>query len=291
MASDNDNAAKENSQEIVSSFARWAIAVGVVWFILGFALYALNFHTYPISSEGKDWGDFGVFIAGFSGTGVAVITLVAVAYGIRVQAEDLAKSRAFMAEQSKTMAQQAFDSVFFSLLERFSAVRDSVSIVLKRETFGTGLSVRTYEDYTLTGRRAFQEFYEQMTRLYLNLHHSDKDRLVFVRNIFINHYQTIESELGPYFRTLYRIYKFVDRANLTEIEKREYANIARAQLSAIELCVLFYDGLTELAVNFKPLIEKYGVLKHVNCLDLMMPEDKDDRTLYAARAFELSHGN
>jgi hypothetical protein len=80
---------------------RGAAGFAACWLMLGLALYFWRFHS-GLSYEARDWNDFGVvFIAGFAGTGIAAVTLYAAAFAIRVQAEDLAKSRAFMAEQSR----------------------------------------------------------------------------------------------------------------------------------------------------------------------------------------------
>jgi hypothetical protein len=263
---------------------RGVAAVGICWFILGFTLYFWRFHS-GLSYDSKDWNDFGVFIAGFSGTGIAAITLYAVAYGIRVQAEDLAKSRAFMAEQSKTMAQQAFDSVFFNLLDRFSEVRDSVGIRVFTAEYLPDRDVPHSKEVIVKGRRAFELFYEKIYDPYKG-YGADENRLLFLQRIFENEYRKAESELGPYFRTLYQIFKHVHRGHVTDVQKIDYAKMARAQLSDIELCVIFYNGLTDLAKNFRPLIEKYGILKHVNARNLLIEDDKRNRALYQAGAFE-----
>ena len=99
-------------------------------------------------------------------------------------------------------------------------------------------------------------------------------------------YTTYENMLGPYFRTLYHVFKFVDgQASLDEQEKVDYANIARAQLSRFEIALLFYNCLTPFGGGFKPLIEKYGILKHVNDADLANLAHRTDPTLYRPTAF------
>lgn len=274
----------EESRRRTTSLMRRVTTIGILWFLLGFTVYFWRFH-FGLSHDGKDWNDFGVFIAGFSGTGIAAVTLYAVAYGIRVQAEDLAKSRAFMADQSKTMAQQAFDSVFFNLLDRFSDVRDSVSIPVIREKYLANRDVPHSKEVIVKGRRAFELFYKKIHHPYKGMR-GVEDRLLFLREIFKLEYRPVESELGPYFRTLYQIFKHVDRGQVTEKQKIDYAKMARAQLSDIELCVIFYDGLTDLAVKMKPLIEKFGILKHVNAENLLLEDDKRNLMLYDAKAFE-----
>jgi len=264
---------------------------GVLWFLLGFGIWILFFHSQQISDDTKNWGDFGVFIAGFSGTGVAVITLFAVAYGIRVQARDLAKSREFMREQSKTMAdqagtsaQQAFDSVFFSLLDRFSKVRDDVSYPYS-STAMNDRTVTMTETAFAHGRDAFKKFYADFKEG-ADPVIDGPTRVKQVKAAFMKVYREHESEFGPYFRTLYQIYKWIDRGRLTPQQQNDYAKIARAQLSDIELRIIFYNGLTDLAEKMKPLIVKYGILKHVNAGYLLKDRDKGDLAFYDSKAFD-----
>jgi len=183
------------------------------------------------------------------------------------------------------MAQQAFDSVFFNLLERFSQVRDSVKCEYKIvQTVGPG----SYENATATasGRNAFFQMGVEMIDVMGTGRNLD-NRLPHIQRSFKVLYRDHESELGPYFRTLYHIFKFLHSAvHLTPQQKIDYANMARAELSDVELCVIFYDGLTDLATAFKPLIEWYGILKHVNEGTLLHPSDRTNESLYKRSAFE-----
>lgn len=232
----------------------WLIGTGSAWFLIGFSLYFYQFHG-ALAQKSSEWNDFGVFIAGFSGTGVAVITLIAVANGIRVQAEDLANSRSFMAKQSATMAQQAFDSVFFNLLDRFSQVRESVSVPVYMPKRVEGGSVPDTETVFVTGRQAFAEFYRCVKSAQLGVQKAVPNRMVVLRNNFMGQYKFVESELGPYFRTLYRIFAFIDRSTtLTHAQKIDYAKIARAQLSDLELCVIFMMDLQRWPITSSRLL-------------------------------------
>jgi hypothetical protein len=56
-------------------------------------------------------------------------------------------------------------------------------------------------------------------------------------------------------------------------------------LSSVELCLLFYSGVTgEGKEGFRPLIERYGLLKHVAQLDLLSP-DHMEMDFYSKDAF------
>lgn len=68
-----------------------------------------------------------------------------------------------------------------------------------------------------------------------------------------------------YFRHLYRMVRFVDDADcLNEKEKYAYVSIIRATLSSFELVWLYYNSLYGVGQpKFKPLIEKYALLKNL----------------------------
>lgn len=276
-------------KDTVSAKARFrkAAAVllvgGVAAFSIGCVLYFLGVGRESIlSQKGSDWSDFGQFIGGFSGSLISLCALAAVAYNLVLQAEELEETQKQMRAQAAAMAQQAFDSVFFQLLTRFSAVRDSVSY----KSVSRRASLDDPSTITIdTGLEAFRCIYSDLAKEFQR-GPGDLDRLTYLQRGFEALYEAHESLLGPYFRTLYHVFKFIDRnSSLTEEQKADYANMARAQLSNIELCVLFYDGLTTLAAEFMPLIVRYGILKHVNPETLLDPQDRIDLSLYRPEAF------
>ncbi len=74
-----------------------------------------------------------------------------------------------------------------------------------------------------------------------------------------------QAQVGHYFRHLYNMVKFVDEKDfLICEEKKRYTNLIRAQLSSYELALLFYNCLSEREKNFKPLVEKYALLKNID---------------------------
>lgn len=66
--------------------------------------------------------------------------------------------------------------------------------------------------------------------------------------------------------TLYHIVKYIDDDKSLETFdlKYKYAKILRAQLSAPEIYMIALNGLTYYGEAFKPLIEKYRLLKNMN---------------------------
>jgi hypothetical protein len=65
---------------------------------------------------------------------------------------------------------------------------------------------------------------------------------------------------------LSHIIKFVDTSHVlaADSERKRYTSLVRAQLSGTELFLIFYNGLCPHAAKFRPLIEKYGLLEHLD---------------------------
>lgn len=142
----------------------------------------------------------------------------------------------------------------------------------KRNTNG-GFITKNYPEKDpeiITGRDVF-------TYLYVNL----KKDLEFVSFELIEdeyscHYKRAQEDFGHYFRNLYRIIKLVDETdfnfdNKSDSEfsvfliKYKYTSIIRAQISDYELLWLFYNCISKNGrLKFKPLIEKYSVLKNIS---------------------------
>jgi hypothetical protein len=78
-----------------------------------------------------------------------------------------------------------------------------------------------------------------------------------------NFYGENESDLGPYFRKLFHIFKLIARSDLRWEEKVQYANIARASLDTNELTLLVLNCGTTRGADFKTYVEGFGLLKHM----------------------------
>lgn len=76
-------------------------------------------------------------------------------------------------------------------------------------------------------------------------------------------YKKNESELGPFFRKLYHVFKFIHLSPLDLQQKSHYSNIARAALSKDDLTLISANLQTAEGKHFIPLIEYYGLLKHI----------------------------
>lgn len=84
------------------------------------------------------------------------------------------------------------------------------------------------------------------------------------------------SLLDYYYRFMYRIIKFTDESPLIKYQDRyNYVCFLRALLSEYELVMLFYNCLGSIGhEKFKPLVEKYSLLKNLDTSLLAKSEHK-----------------
>jgi hypothetical protein len=92
--------------------------------------------------------------------------------------------------------------------------------------------------------------------------------------IYNSFYIAYDSDYGHYYRSLYRLIKIVDEKKFSDIVlvdykiKYSYISIVRSQLSDAETKWLFLNCLSDKGYKkFKPLVEKYSILKIINLDD------------------------
>ena len=241
------------------------LALGLVAAAVVLTLYFSSFGPTNQDDQAK-WGQLGDYVGGllnplfgFLGFFALLLTiwfqskeLRLSREELRMSREELAKSALALASQNSTLSQQNFENTFFQLLRRFSEVVADVR-------YGSR-----------SGRDALRSLLvDRLRQIYKDLRETADAAPVRAYELF---FAEQRHELGHYFRTLYHIFNFIDLSALSEEEKSRYANIARAQLSAYELSLLFYNGIWgEGKVGFKPLVEQYGLLKHLDERDLIDP--------------------
>jgi hypothetical protein len=241
-------------------------AIGTVAFVASLSLYWVSLGDLGLSRDSDDWGSFGDFVSGSAGSLIGLATLVALVITLDLQARELSATRS-------AIDRQQFDATLFRLLERFTDVLRSVEVRGDRS-----------DGEPATGAAAIRRIYTEMRDSYPSAGEGAASRMLMDMHRTI--YKQHEAWLGPYFRTLFHVFKLIDRnQNLSSREKVDYSNLVRAQLSRYELALLFYNCITPYGLEFKPLIERYGILKHLNAEDLADTRHKSDATLYRATAF------
>jgi hypothetical protein len=204
----------------------------------------------------------------------------------RIQLRD---ARLDSMETSRASNLQTFETTFFNLLGLHnSTVKDlhfaPEAVLLPREERAraldrkesNGITVRHMFDFPVPeadGRLVFAAVLQTMIR---KAEKSDVLQDGFVSPADI--YELIQVRhnyvLGHYFRNLYQILSFIDsyghRLSSGHISnefpaRKRYANMLRAQLSANELVVLFFNcaGYLVDQGEFRALLDKYQFLEHM----------------------------
>jgi hypothetical protein len=146
------------------------------------------------------------------------------------------------------------------------------------------MNALAFGGHPVAGCKAFQNFYNALQSIWKNAGIGGANDFEKIQTAYARFYQSHESEIGHYFRTLYHIVRFVDQSPMTDEEKHNYEKFLRAQLSSSELLLLFYNGLSKYGwKKFKPLIEKYALLEQVPEPLLL---DSNNWNLYEPTAFQ-----
>ena len=126
-----------------------------------------------------------------------------------------------------------------------------------------------HNSVSLSGRDVFQFVYEDMP-IRIQVHNMDglfrlKDALNNDEEVKMRLDQMKELWfLDHYYRHLYRIFKYIDEANPSVInrnKKYEYTSIVRSILSPYELIMLYYNGFSH--PQFKKLVERYALFNNI----------------------------
>ena len=246
------------------------IAIALIGTLIVSAIYVFNFYG-PLSDQHERWGQFGDYIGGLLNPvfgllsfGALLIALVLQSKELHASTHELHASAQALDAQHVVLTKQSFENTYFQLLRR-------VGEIISEMTYGG-----------ITGRPVLAQLCSNLRSRLVNSGGAEND----VKTIYRDFYNDQSAVLGHYFRTLYHVFTFVDHAPFGNKEKIVYANIARAQLSGAELFLLFYNGTTgEGAEGFKPLIERYGILKHIMAEALPYAEHRDNSALYSPTAF------
>ncbi len=237
--------AADKVPERYEKVALWLMVAGISAIVLCVIFYVATFRNMQPGNS-ADWGTFGDFLSGVAGTVLSGATLVAVALTLSLQARELRESRALVEEQASTLRQEAFDSTFFKLVERFSEISANVRVTGELVNFGI----------------LFQKNFSDVGNLPDISMYRGAANYAYTRT-FTERFATT---LGPYYRTFYHVLKFVHRAkHLSHEQRADYVSLVRAQFGAEELAFLMLNvtSSTDGRKSLLSFVENYGLLKHI----------------------------
>lgn len=218
------------------------IGIGVIFWLLIRGFFYEGFINHKLDVSLDNASKIGDFIGGFVGV---FFTLV----GILLLYETLALQRKELTDSRKVFEKQQFENTFFSLLELYQSIVETLH----------------YEDYSGTNAKGKEFFKTQKVNCFDSFAPSNsfyKNRKQAI-DIYTKFYIEHKELIAHYFRTLYRIFRVIDTSKFSDSEKTFYSKIVRAQLSESELFMINYNACTAYGSKFRQLIVDYNLIKHL----------------------------
>lgn len=221
------------------AWARWAVHAVASWSTTPEQIAALG-------QTGDLFGGINALFAAYAFTGVAVAAYFQ--YRTFNHVEEQVRL------QSEQATRQAFEPLFFRLLElnRAAIPTELYSDVWRGPVDMTGAA------RGLTKWLSTADFYGQLQNM-----SCEQLTSVIEEKLYKSFYRTNEDHLGPYFRTLFRIFSLIDQSGLPPKEKIQYADIARSLLTRSELVLVMINSASERGAEFRPLIQRYRLLRNL----------------------------
>ena len=180
--------------------------------------------------------------------------------------EELEGQKHEFEQQNVTLKRQRFENTFFNMLDLQQKIVQGICFKYAKVTKSNNETI-SEDKVELHGREVFQ---------YMYIMFFEKSCVTIKEQISLEHY----------YKHLNCILKFVDESTLLSDsyeERFQYIDIAMASLSKYELLWLFQEYKMDDNSNFRKLIEKYALLKDMDCSLLIKPDRKE---LYALSAYE-----
>lgn len=166
--------------------------------------------------------------------------------------------------QSKYIEKQVFEASYFSLVSTLNAQISNIEYKLGGTTFH--------------GKEALERlknFYFQYGNESAFGGDDPSDGSISFEDEYLRFYDDHKDDLGPYFRQIYNILKYIDLSHVDN--KNFYSNILRAQLNDSELFLLALNGASRYGIKkMSPLMRKYNILKHLTSTEDLFHKFYDD---------------
>lgn len=240
----------------------WKVST-VLFFVLG--VYAAFFvvllwHTPFLDipdrlrdgTFGDSFGTLNTLFSGFAFSGVLITLLM--------QRKDLAEQRKDSKEAREQNARQQTESQFYNML----SLQQQVVQAFDLHRVGA-------DNHTIQGRDCFRDWgrklmprYSELGALYNHNHSKERAESAFGK-IMHSH----QGDLGLYFRSLYSIFRFIERS---EYATKDFALVVRSFLSDYELVLLFYNCLSFKGEKFRRFAVAHALFDNLD-VSLLIRED------------------
>ncbi len=243
---------KESSDTKNKLSTKQIVIIALIIFLIIVSSYTvLTFYFISNIEKSAQFGDtFGGLNAIFSGLafGGVILTIYLQRNELALQRHELKLTRKEFATQNETLKSQRFENTFFKMVSLHHEIIDKLEIQEE--------ALFSEEETKYEKRRVFKYCKSQLTRILFDRKSSEKindDTTEIEIVTYIDHHiksaytvffkSKTNHLLSHYFRNLYHIFKYIYNSELDKKSQRFYASLVRAQLSADELYMLFYNGL------------------------------------------------
>lgn len=260
--------------------------------LIAILIFILNFHDQNFSQKIEHWGQFGDFMGGVINPAIGLATVVLIIQTIKFQRKELQASIKELRSANDSSFKTSFEQTLFSWLGNY---RELVNQISASEKIGRQALVSIYETH-ISANSVIQAHDDNMDPLSTEIyrqHFLDKDgqyipgliderhlaeAVVTAESIYSQVYAMHRSELDAMFRTIFRLFKWIDDTQrLTPEEKWHYCALVRAQLSWCELAFLYYNCKVPNGSRLAPLANKYALFDNLDDDgDILIAFDKLD---------------
>ncbi|MGJ7490223.1 putative phage abortive infection protein [Variovorax sp. ZT4R33] len=249
--------------------------------------YVARFAKLGWSDSQEVWGQFGDFVGGVINPIVGLVTAFLVLMSVSIQRKELKASVQEMKAANASTSRMSFEQSLFAWLANYQLLLNNVkdgrgrtgreALVHWYESRFSGESAWLHSPEALMGLADLRVATpsEGFTQLMLEpekLSHRTLLEQIFLeaQSEFTQISSTNRVGLDPIFRTLSRLFRWIDTSPLTTTEKWHYVSLVSAQLSWIEQVYMLYYALGSAPSWFGALANKYSLLHAVDTDDALI---------------------
>lgn len=257
--------------------------VAVVLAVWGFgiwvySLYADAFGPIWQSPDQGTWGQLGDFLGGVINPAIGIVTVALLAWSISIQRKELQASVSEMKDSNRYTSQMSFEQALFTWLQSYHSQIASIRV----ERYSGRSALKWIYDARMSPAATFpigaleidakldtlsRQNPAEAWRQWGSDPKSGASRYLLGIRQATSGYEAAfsenQSELDAPMRTLYRLFRWVDGTGMSPDEKWHYCALIRAQLSWIELVILFYNGLSSYGSKFAALANRYALFDNL----------------------------
>lgn len=218
--------------------------------------------------ESDVWGQYGDFIGGIIGTLIAYISVRLLIKTLNVQIKANIDTANINHKTSEVYELQQFNEMFNTLFALYKnakeSYRDEDEKCKHENLLALVDKVRNASRTELIKKQDYEESNKVAIRIYESFYAKNHDAA------------------SVHFRLLYRIFKLINSAAISDSNRTTISKTVRCQLTEEELFLLRYNAMSKCGEKMQHHINQYNLLKHLPLLNILefsnfcVILDKDD---------------